>query len=223
MRQHGVSDKDKLAKAIRAIKYDGVLGQTTFDPTGQTQVSVDISLYVVKGGKWDQMISSIRRQAKARAQDVLSLSRRPYTGLAAHITTLEYTALVRPRLEYACAIWGPSVSVEQAESLEVVQNNFARNLFNLGFGANPHFITGELGLHSLSSRRMEQSLRYWGKLSVLPATRLIRFLFDTSLARIRQRRGKHLDQQGPQPHPLLSQPHYVPCGQRHLPPRLWIP
>jgi branched-chain amino acid transport system substrate-binding protein len=55
MRQHGTSDKAALAKAIRNIKYDGVLGQTMFDPTGQTQVSVDISLYVVKGGKWVKM------------------------------------------------------------------------------------------------------------------------------------------------------------------------
>lgn len=52
IRQHGIADKDKLAKAIRAIKYDGVLGETTFDSNGQTQVNVDISLYVVKGGKW---------------------------------------------------------------------------------------------------------------------------------------------------------------------------
>lgn len=55
MRKHGIKDKAVLAKEIRAIKYDGVLGQTTFDANGQTQVSVDISLYVVKGGKWTKM------------------------------------------------------------------------------------------------------------------------------------------------------------------------
>lgn len=55
IRQHGIADKEKLAKAIRAIKYDGVLGETTFDSNGQTQVNVDISLYVVKGGKWVKM------------------------------------------------------------------------------------------------------------------------------------------------------------------------
>ncbi|MCK6458198.1 MAG: ABC transporter substrate-binding protein, partial [Phycisphaerae bacterium] len=55
MRKHGTADKAALAKAIRAIKYDGVLGRTTFDSNGQTEVSVDISLYVVKGGKWVKM------------------------------------------------------------------------------------------------------------------------------------------------------------------------
>ena len=55
MRKHGTADKAALAKAIRAISYDGVLGRTTFDSNGQTEVSVDISLYVVKGGKWVKM------------------------------------------------------------------------------------------------------------------------------------------------------------------------
>jgi branched-chain amino acid transport system substrate-binding protein len=55
MKKHGTTDKAALAKAIRAIKYDGVLGETTFDSNGQTQVSVAISLYVVKSGKWTKM------------------------------------------------------------------------------------------------------------------------------------------------------------------------
>lgn len=55
MKRLGVTDKAALAKAIRDIKYDGVLGQTTFDPNGQTQVSVAISLYAVKNGKWVKM------------------------------------------------------------------------------------------------------------------------------------------------------------------------
>lgn len=52
MKKHGTTDKAALAKAIRDAKYDGVLGETTFDPNGQTKVSVAIQLYVVKDGKW---------------------------------------------------------------------------------------------------------------------------------------------------------------------------
>lgn len=55
MKRLGVTDKTALAKAIRDIKYDGVLGQTTFDANGQTQVPIAISLYVVKDGKWVKM------------------------------------------------------------------------------------------------------------------------------------------------------------------------
>ncbi len=52
LREHGTADKAAIAKAVRAINYDGVLGKTTFDANGQTQVPVAISLYVVKDGKW---------------------------------------------------------------------------------------------------------------------------------------------------------------------------
>ncbi|MGZ8324716.1 MAG: branched-chain amino acid ABC transporter substrate-binding protein, partial [Rhodoplanes sp.] len=55
MKRLGVTDKTALAKAIRDIKYDGVLGQTTFDANGQTHVPIAISLYVVKDGKWAKM------------------------------------------------------------------------------------------------------------------------------------------------------------------------
>lgn len=55
MRELGTGDKAALAKAIRAIDYDGVLGRTTFDENGQTKVPIAISLYVVKNGKWEKM------------------------------------------------------------------------------------------------------------------------------------------------------------------------
>lgn len=54
MRDQGLN-KEAIAKAIRAIDYDGVLGRTTFDSNGQTKVPVAISLYVVRNGKWEKM------------------------------------------------------------------------------------------------------------------------------------------------------------------------
>lgn len=52
LKQVGTKDKAAIAKAIRAANYDGVLGTTTFDENGQTQVPVDIEVRVVKDGKW---------------------------------------------------------------------------------------------------------------------------------------------------------------------------
>jgi len=52
IRQKGVKDKAGIAKAIRAIKYDGVLGVTTFDAQGQTQIPVEIEIKEVKDGQW---------------------------------------------------------------------------------------------------------------------------------------------------------------------------
>ena len=51
----GYADKAELARTIRAIRYDGVLGETTFDSNGQTQVSVAIHQFVVRNGQWVKM------------------------------------------------------------------------------------------------------------------------------------------------------------------------
>ncbi len=47
-----IEDKAALAKAIRAISYDGALGVTTFDSNGQTQIPVAAAVEVVRDGKW---------------------------------------------------------------------------------------------------------------------------------------------------------------------------
>lgn len=52
LKTSGVKDKVAVAKTIRGISYDGVLGTTTFDANGQTQVPVEIQLHEVKSGKW---------------------------------------------------------------------------------------------------------------------------------------------------------------------------
>ncbi|WP_457588933.1 branched-chain amino acid ABC transporter substrate-binding protein [Ensifer canadensis] len=53
IKETGVEDKEALAKAIRAIKYDGVLGETTFDANGQTQIPVAIEIKEVRNGAWE--------------------------------------------------------------------------------------------------------------------------------------------------------------------------
>lgn len=53
IKETGIEDKEALAKAIRAIKYDGVLGETTFDANGQTQIPVAIEIKEVRNGVWE--------------------------------------------------------------------------------------------------------------------------------------------------------------------------
>ncbi|WP_376742911.1 branched-chain amino acid ABC transporter substrate-binding protein [Ensifer canadensis] len=53
IKETGIEDKEALAKAIRAIKYDGVLGETTFDANGQTQIPVAIEIKEVRNGAWE--------------------------------------------------------------------------------------------------------------------------------------------------------------------------
>lgn len=52
IKTHGIGDKMALAKAIREIEYDGVLGVTSFDAQGQTQLPVQIEIKEVKAGQW---------------------------------------------------------------------------------------------------------------------------------------------------------------------------
>jgi branched-chain amino acid transport system substrate-binding protein len=47
----GTEDKAAMAKYIRGIKYRGLMGETTFDATGQTQ-NVSVSRFVGQDGKW---------------------------------------------------------------------------------------------------------------------------------------------------------------------------
>lgn len=48
----GIDDKPAIANAVRNIEYDGVLGTTTFDEAGQTEVPVTIDIKIVKNGEW---------------------------------------------------------------------------------------------------------------------------------------------------------------------------
>jgi branched-chain amino acid transport system substrate-binding protein len=52
IKEHGPEDRAALARAIRQIEYNGVLGTTTFDEQGQTEIEVVVEPYVVAGGEW---------------------------------------------------------------------------------------------------------------------------------------------------------------------------
>lgn len=52
IKEVGIKDKAALASHIRKIKHDGVLGVTTFDANGQTQIPVKVEIKVVRDGKW---------------------------------------------------------------------------------------------------------------------------------------------------------------------------
>ncbi|RJF91804.1 branched-chain amino acid ABC transporter substrate-binding protein [Noviherbaspirillum saxi] len=52
IKENGYKDKAALAKVIRSIKYNGVLGQTEFDQKGQTRLPVIIDIKEARDGKW---------------------------------------------------------------------------------------------------------------------------------------------------------------------------
>ncbi len=57
LKKVGPDDKIVLAKEIRAVRYDGVLGETIFDEFGQTKYG-GIKIYVSQDGAWKLWESS---------------------------------------------------------------------------------------------------------------------------------------------------------------------
>jgi branched-chain amino acid transport system substrate-binding protein len=51
LKQVGIKDKAAIAKAIRDIKFEGVLGTTTFDQNGQTELA-PVTKLVAQDGQW---------------------------------------------------------------------------------------------------------------------------------------------------------------------------
>ncbi|MBW2064545.1 MAG: branched-chain amino acid ABC transporter substrate-binding protein [Deltaproteobacteria bacterium] len=51
LKQVGPDDKVAIAKAIRNIRYEGILGTTTFDKNGQTELA-PVTKLVAQDGKW---------------------------------------------------------------------------------------------------------------------------------------------------------------------------
>jgi branched-chain amino acid transport system substrate-binding protein len=52
IKEHGPDDREALARAIREIEYDGVLGTTAFDEQDQTRIEVIVEPYVAVGSEW---------------------------------------------------------------------------------------------------------------------------------------------------------------------------
>ncbi len=55
IKEKGIDDKEALSKAIRDIHHDGILGDVSFDANGQTNMAIDIDMFVVRNGKWEKM------------------------------------------------------------------------------------------------------------------------------------------------------------------------
>lgn len=51
IKEVGPDDKQAIAKTIRGIKYEGILGTTTFDKNGQTELAL-VTKLVSQDGKW---------------------------------------------------------------------------------------------------------------------------------------------------------------------------
>lgn len=89
---------------------------------------------------------------------------RNFSTAPSSLKMLLYTPLIRPKLEYASAVWDPATD-KLINSLELVQNNSVRFiLYNYNRTASVSAMKTNLSLSSLSSRRKIARLVLFHKL-----------------------------------------------------------
>lgn len=105
------------------------------------------------------------------ANRMLGYLRRNFSRAPSSLKLLLYTTLIRPKLEYAAAVWDPS-HCNLTQSLEMVQNNSARFILsNYNRNASITVMKSSLNLPSLSSRRKMLRLHLFHKLFHHPSLR----------------------------------------------------
>lgn len=105
------------------------------------------------------------------ANRTLGYLRRNFSTAPSSLKMLLYTTLVRPKLEYACAIWDTTID-KLTSSLELVQNNSARFILcNYNRTASVSAMKNNLSLTSLSSRRKVTRLVLFHKIFHHPTLR----------------------------------------------------
>lgn len=120
---------------------------------------------------WDKHVDKICAAAKNRARTWSQLLSMPQLHRSARV--LFYTSMIRPLLEYGCAVWTPNSS--QSKKLEAVQMECLRKVIPCTQATPSWPIRNELRIPRLSTRRTKLLLRYWFDLNaVYDEGRLVR-------------------------------------------------
>ena len=132
-------------------------------------------------GSWATYLDrAVGKAQLAMQQLIYSVSGRCPLQLATSVHL--FKALVV--LEYGDAIWGAMCSKTRLRELESVQELFARRLLRVRSTVAGEFVRRELGLESMGERLLIAVLRFYGRLSKMPDSRLAGFIFRPKLTRV---------------------------------------
>lgn len=162
-------------------------------PVAYTSSYKYLGLHMTPSLSWVTHIETICSEASR----VLGYMRRSLSDSSSDIKKLAYLTFVRPKLEYASAIWNPSQSY-LAANLEAIQNRAARFITsNYSRNSSVTSMKRDLDLPSLASRRIISRLcllhtfyyhpRSRHELLTTPLRRSSRLSHSQSLARISTR------------------------------------
>ncbi|HEX2556777.1 MAG TPA: reverse transcriptase family protein [Nitrososphaera sp.] len=143
-------------------------------------------------GRWKSYVDRICESANFVVEQIIwaSTGTRPLKpATAVHL----WKSLARPILEYGDALWAGCLSNVSLECIEKVQTKFGRLLLTLSKHAPAVFIRSELGLPSMASRAIRAALKFYGKLTRMPATRLPAHIFRLRCDQVDRRYYDYFD------------------------------
>ena len=117
-----------------------------------------LGLVVDQNFTWKQHVENLSRKAKQKMRGIFGLG--VGKGLSVRALLRGWEVLVRPLLEFSCEIWGE----KPWKQLENLQGEMGRRVLGVTRTTTKEVIQGELGLISISSRRILLRLRFWEKL-----------------------------------------------------------
>lgn len=142
---------ESKCKSMRISRQESTLPMYTLNGSSLEVVNhyKYLGVIITPTLSWQQQIDAI----KNKANKMLGFLRRNFSKAPSSLKLLLYKSLVRPKLEYAAAIWDPCYATLE-QSLELVQNNAARFILsNYSRTASASTMKSSLCLPRLSLRR----------------------------------------------------------------------
>lgn len=119
-----------------------------------------LGLHITKDLTWNMHVEYITNNANR----MLGYLRRNFYFVPSDVKLTLYKSLVRPKLEYACAIWDPG-KITLTQSIEAIQNRATRFILsNYSRNASVTSMKSVLGLPDLSARRKYHRLCLFQKI-----------------------------------------------------------
>ena len=130
-------------------------------PVPDTYLYLGLEFGLIGNGRWSGAVNRLISAARNRTRELLYANGNQL-GLSAPLQVRLWNTMCRPILEYGCALWGPELSADLSRQIESLHTHHAKSSLGLPTHASSFVVRGELGIHTLASRRDLLALRLFG-------------------------------------------------------------
>ena len=171
----------RITNKISPLKHDYQIHNTVISETDAARylgVVIDSKL------SWKHQYNSLL----LKCNHTLAFIRRNLSKCPPHIKNRCYTALVRPTLDYACAIWDPhnQIDIDNLEKIQKRAGRFVTGNYQMVAG-NSELNRKQLGWETLEERRLHT------KLTIFQKSRLKLLDIPTDHLQLKKRLTRHED------------------------------